>query len=140
MKDYKASARWHILWSVTRRSRETVLTLWLAFSHLGNKGVGYARHPFAQREAIEWSTLPTKMIRLLAPLAPRLSKGLCQHVLALIGDLLRVAVGEWHSDSPKHLRRMTNLCGVLHGQMAKVELKSCLRSYSLDDCSVNLHQ
>ena len=41
---------------------------------------------------------------------------------SLQGDLhLRVVVGDRDGESPKDLRRMTNLCGVLRDVMAKVE-------------------
>jgi hypothetical protein len=42
---------------------------------------------------------------------------------------LRVAVRDRHAKSPKGLRRMTDLCGVLHGQMAKVEQKRHSRKF-----------
>ena len=56
----------------------------LDFSHFGVQGVGYARHPSAQREAIEVRTLPEQMIRVLTPFAPLFSKRLWRHVQVLV--------------------------------------------------------
>jgi DDE superfamily endonuclease len=56
----------------------------LDFSHLRAQGVGYARHPSAQREAIEVRTLPEQMIRALAPFAPLFSKRVWRHVQVLV--------------------------------------------------------
>src|SRR5215203_3411627 len=44
-----------------------------------------------------------------------------------LGDYLRVAVGDRPAKSLKGLCRMTNLCGVSHGQMAKVEQREVRR-------------
>src|SRR5215210_1460554 len=60
----------------------------LDFSHFGVQGVGYARHPFAQREAIEVRTLPEEMIRTLAPFAPLFSKRLWRHVQVLVAGAI----------------------------------------------------
>ena len=42
-------------------------------------------------------------------------------------DFLRVAVGGRPARSPEGLGRMTYLCGVPHGQMAKVEPRETVR-------------
>ena len=42
--------------------------------------------------------------------------------LLSVGRVLRVVAADRHAKSPKSLRRTLNRCGVLHGQMAKVEL------------------
>src|SRR5829696_7682267 len=47
-----------------------------------------------------------------------------------LGDYLRVAVGDRPAESLKGLCRMTNLCGVSHGQMAKVEPRETVRKGS----------
>src|SRR5215210_5607249 len=60
----------------------------LDFSHFGVQGVGYARHPSAQREAIEVRTLPEEMIRALAPFAPLFSKRLWRHVQVLLAGAI----------------------------------------------------
>ena len=60
----------------------------LDFSHSGAKGVGYARHPSAQREAIEVRTLPEQMIRTLAPFAPLFSKRVWRHVQVLMAGTI----------------------------------------------------
>src|SRR5919107_2935538 len=60
----------------------------LDFSHFQKGRVGYARHPSAQREAIEVPTLPEQMIRALAPFAPLFSKRLWQHVLVLVAGAI----------------------------------------------------
>jgi hypothetical protein len=59
------------------------------FSHLRAKGVGYARHQSPLKEVIEVRTLPTRMIRVLAPFAPLFSKRVWQHAqLLLMGAIL----------------------------------------------------
>ena len=61
----------------------------LDFGHLQTERVGYARHLSAQREAIGVRTLPTTMIRLLAPFAPLFSERVWEHVqLLLAGAIL----------------------------------------------------
>ena len=56
----------------------------LDFSHLGAKGVGYARHQSPLKEVIEMRTLPTQMIRLLAPFVPLFSKRVWQNAQVLL--------------------------------------------------------
>jgi hypothetical protein len=60
----------------------------LDFSHLGSKGVGYARHQSPLKEVIEMHTLPTTMIRLLEPFAPLFSKRVFQHVQVLVAGAI----------------------------------------------------
>src|SRR5215212_10252802 len=50
--------------------------------------MGYARHPSAQREAIEVRTLPEEMIRALAPFAPLFSRSVWQHVQVLVAGAI----------------------------------------------------
>jgi hypothetical protein len=42
---------------------------------------------------------------------------------ALQRDFLRVVAGDQHAKSPEGLRRVSNRCGLLEDQMAKVELE-----------------
>jgi hypothetical protein len=51
----------------------------LDFSHLGEKGVGYARHRSRLKEVSEMRTLPPKMVQALVPFAPLFSKRVWQH-------------------------------------------------------------
>ena len=67
------------------------------------------------------------VIRLLAPFLRLLSKRDCQHDLRLVGDFLRLAVGDRPAKSLKGLRGASYRCGVLHGQMAKVEPRETVR-------------
>ncbi len=61
----------------------------LGFSHLGAKGVGYARHRTPLKEVIEMRTLPPKMVQVLAPFAPLFSKRVWRHAqLLLAGAIL----------------------------------------------------
>src|SRR5215207_5465091 len=61
----------------------------LDFSHLGAQGVGYARHRSRLKEVNEMRTLPTTMIRLLAPFAPLFSKRVWQNAqVLLVGAIL----------------------------------------------------
>ena len=69
-------------WTVTQRKA-------FDFSHLGAKGVGYARHRSRLKEVIEVRTLPPKMVQALAPFAPLFSKRVWQHAqLLLVGAIL----------------------------------------------------
>src|SRR5215204_1903192 len=61
----------------------------LDFSHKRVKGVGYARHRSPPKEVISMRTLPTVMIRLLAPFEPLFSRRVWQNVqVLLIGAIL----------------------------------------------------
>ena len=60
----------------------------LDFSHFRAKGVGYARHQSPLKEVIEVRTLPTQMIRVLAPLAPLFSKRVWQHAQVLLAGAI----------------------------------------------------
>jgi hypothetical protein len=61
----------------------------LDFSHLGAKGVGYARHRSRLKEVIELRTLPPKMVQVLASFAPLFSKRVWQHAqVLLVGAIL----------------------------------------------------
>jgi hypothetical protein len=60
----------------------------LDFSHLRAKGVGYARHTTRPKEVIELRTLPTTMIRVLAPFAPLFSKRVWQNVQVLLAGAI----------------------------------------------------
>jgi hypothetical protein len=51
----------------------------LDFSHLGEKGVGYARHRSRLKEVSEMRTLPPMMVQALVPFAPLFSKRVWQH-------------------------------------------------------------
>jgi hypothetical protein len=62
-------------------------------------------------------------IGLLAPFTPLLLTRPCQQDLCLVGDFLRVGLPLRPAKSLKDLCRVANLCGVAHGQMAKVELR-----------------
>jgi hypothetical protein len=99
----------------------------LDFSHLRAKGIEIRSSPQCTRSVHRGAYLPPTdhvMRRLLAPFTPLLSKRLWNTSLGSFeGDFLRIVVGDRHGESPKDVRRMTNLCGVLHGQMAKVKLK-----------------
>jgi hypothetical protein len=53
--------------------------LTLDFSHLGTKGVGYARHQSPLEEVIELRTLPPKRVQALAPFAPLFSERVFRH-------------------------------------------------------------
>ena len=66
------------------------------------------------------------VIGLLAPFRGLLLKRGCQHDFCFVGDFLRVAVGDRPAKSLKGLCRLANLCGVSHGQMAKVEYRGIL--------------
>src|SRR5215217_1825010 len=56
----------------------------LHFSHLAEKGVGYARHRSRLKEVIELRTLPPKMVQALAPFAPLFSRRVWQHAQVLL--------------------------------------------------------
>jgi hypothetical protein len=58
---------------------------------------------------------------LLAPFTRLLLKRGCQHDPSFLGDFLPVGLPPRPAKSLKGLCRMTNLCGVSHSQMAKVE-------------------
>jgi hypothetical protein len=59
------------------------------FSHLGDKGVGYARHRSRPKEVSELRTLPPQMVQVLASFAPLFSKRVWQHArLLLVGAIL----------------------------------------------------
>jgi DDE superfamily endonuclease len=61
----------------------------LGFSHLGAKGVGYARHRSRLKEVSEMRTLPPKIVQALAPFAPLFSKRVWQHAqVLLVGAIL----------------------------------------------------
>jgi hypothetical protein len=58
------------------------------FSHLAEKGVGYARHRNLPKEVIEVRTLPPKMVQALAPFAPLFSKHIWKHVQVLLAGAI----------------------------------------------------
>ena len=59
------------------------------FSHLGSKGVGYARHRSRLKEVSEMRTLPPTMVQALAPFAPLFSTRVWQHAqLLVVGAIL----------------------------------------------------
>src|SRR5918993_1339284 len=61
----------------------------LDFSHLGEKGVGYARHRSRPKEVSELRTLPTQMIRVLLPFVPLFSERVFRHAqVLLVGAIL----------------------------------------------------
>ena len=61
----------------------------LHFSHLAEKGVGYARHRSRLKGVIELRTLPPKMVQALAPFAPLFSRRVWQHAqVLLVGAIL----------------------------------------------------
>src|SRR3954447_20936543 len=60
----------------------------LDLSHLGEKGVGYARHHSRPKEVSELRTLPPKMVQVLALFAPLFSKRVFQHVQVLVAGAI----------------------------------------------------
>jgi hypothetical protein len=60
----------------------------LDFSHLLEKGVGYARHQSPLKEVSELRTLPPKMVQALAPFALLFSKRVFQHVQVLVAGAI----------------------------------------------------
>src|SRR5215207_8650635 len=56
----------------------------LDFSHLRVKGVGYARYRSPLKEVLSMRTLPTTMIRVLAPFAPLFSRRVWQNAQVLL--------------------------------------------------------
>src|SRR5215210_4422781 len=98
----------------------------LDFSHLRAKGIDTLLTRMRQKRLIEVPTLYLpRLMRLLAPFAPRFSKHVSGNTSRLfLGDFLRVVRAHQHGESLKGLRRTPNLCGVLRSLMAKVEQKS----------------
>ena len=60
----------------------------LDFSHLGAKGVGYARHRSRLKEVIRLRTLPLQMVQALAPFAPLFSRRVFGHVQVLLAGAI----------------------------------------------------
>ena len=60
----------------------------LDFSHLGEKGVGYARHRSQLKEVIEMRTLPPQIVQALAPFAPLFSRCVFRHVQVLVAGTI----------------------------------------------------
>jgi hypothetical protein len=60
----------------------------LDFSHLVEKGVGYARHQSPLKEVIELRTLPPKMVQALSPFAPLFSRRVFRHVQVLVAGAI----------------------------------------------------
>src|SRR5215208_3934972 len=91
----------------------------------GSKRDRYAPHPAAQQALISRCLPPADHgYRALGSLhAPSLKARLPTRPPFTLGDFLRVAVRDRPAKSLKGHCRMTNLCGVSHGQLAKVELE-----------------
>ena len=73
----------------------------LDFSHLAEKGVGYARHRSRLKEVIEVRTLPPKMVQVLASFAPLFSKRVFRHAQVLFW---------WERSSPRAQGRSVPPC------------------------------
>jgi hypothetical protein len=96
-------------------------------SHLGVKGIEIRSPPrrttSAHREVPTPCSTPWSVIGPSAPFTRLLSKNAPANTTPLlVGDFLRVDHPLRPAKSLKGLCRMTNPCGVSHGQMAKVEL------------------
>jgi hypothetical protein len=102
----------------------------LDFSHFWAKGIDKLLTPTAQEGVIEGPTpYQPLMMRLLAPRATALKTSLQDPQALFQGDFLVVAAADRHPKIPKGLGRRPNRCGVLVGQMAKVEQKTNSRKF-----------
>jgi Resolvase, N terminal domain len=122
----------HLIDTVTEL-QEKGIGFKLDFSHLRAKGLEIRFSPQCASSAdhkVPTLLLPTISMPFMA-LHPTILRGrLFEYLQASyrLDDFLRVVGAERDAKSHKGLRRTLNRCGVLHGKMAKVELRACLVS------------